>query len=126
MREIITYLNQKSHKNFKTSSKANWQLIKARLDEGYTVEEFKKLIDNKCAEWLGTEQDQYLRPETLFRPSHFESYLNQRVKGEAIRDEHGNIIEMSSRISGGTFNQFDQHDMDVREMFRRKKGAGNG
>ena len=78
--EIIDYLNQKTGKHFKSNSKATKTLILARLKEGCTVDEFKKVIDNKCYTWLGTEQEQYLRPETLFRPSHFESYLNETIK----------------------------------------------
>lgn len=76
--EIIAYLNQKTGKNFRQNTKATAKLIDARLNDGYSVDDFKKVIDNKCAEWLGTEQEQYLRPETLFSPSHFESYLNQK------------------------------------------------
>lgn len=76
--EIVGYLNTKTGKEFRHSSKATAKLIDARLNDGYSVDDFKKVIDNKCAEWLGTEQEQYLRPETLFSPSHFESYLNQK------------------------------------------------
>ena len=76
--EIVTYLNAKTGKHFKADSAANVRFINSRLQEGYTVDDFKKVIDNKTAEWKGTEQDQYLRPETLFTASHFESYLNQR------------------------------------------------
>ena len=76
--EIVTYLNTKTGKHFKADSAANVRFINSRLKEGYTVDDFKKVIDNKTAEWKGTEQDQYLRPETLFTASHFESYLNQR------------------------------------------------
>lgn len=76
--EVIKYLNQKTGKDFRHSSKATVKLVESRLKEGYTVDDFKKVIDNKTAEWKGTEQDQYLRPETLFTASHFESYLNQR------------------------------------------------
>ena len=76
--EIVAYLNAKTGKHFKRDSAANVRFINSRLKEGYTVEDFKKVIDNKTAEWKGTEQDQYLRPETLFTASHFESYLNQR------------------------------------------------
>ena len=76
--EIISYLNQKTGKDFRHNTKATVKLIEARLNDGYSVDDFKKVIDNKCAEWLGTEQEQYLRPETLFAPSHFESYLNQK------------------------------------------------
>ena len=78
--EIINYLNLKTNKNFKPNAKATQDFIKARLKDGYSIDDFKKVIDNKCYQWLGTEQEQYLRPETLFRPSHFESYLNEVVK----------------------------------------------
>ena len=78
--EIIDYLNFKTNKNYKPNSKATQDFIKARLKDGYSIDDFKKVIDNKCYQWLGTEQEQYLRPETLFRPSHFESYLNEVVK----------------------------------------------
>ena len=78
--EIINYLNLKTNKNFKPNAKATQDFIKARLKDGYSIDDFKKVIDNKCYQWLGTEQEQYLRPETLFRPSHFESYLNEVIK----------------------------------------------
>ena len=74
--EIIDYLNEKAHKSYKPNSKATMRHINARLNEGYTLSEFKQVIDNRCAAWLGTEKmEQYLRPETLFG-SKFESYLN--------------------------------------------------
>ena len=87
--EIIDYLNLKTNKNFKPNAKATQDFIKARLKDGYSIDDFKKVIDNKCEQWLGTEQQQYLRPETLFAASHFESYLNEtkvksRVKNNPI------------------------------------------
>lgn len=75
--EIINHLNQCTGKNFRSNTAATVRMIDARLNDGYTVEDFKEVIDNKVYEWKGTEQEQYLRPETLFTPSHFESYLNQ-------------------------------------------------
>lgn len=83
--EIITYLNQKTGKDFRHSSKATVRLIEARLNEGYAVDDFKKVIDNKVTEWKGTDQEQYLRPETLFSPSHFESYLNQKAVRSKVK-----------------------------------------
>lgn len=74
---IIDYLNQKAHKDFKPKSKATQQHINARLKEGFTVEDFKTVIDKKCAEWLGTDFEQYLRPSTLFGTK-FEGYLNAK------------------------------------------------
>lgn len=76
--EIIDYLNEQTGKQFRADSAGNKKHIDGRLNEGYSVEDFKKVIDNKVYEWKGTDQEQYLRPETLFAPSHFESYLNQQ------------------------------------------------
>lgn len=73
--EVIEYLNQKTGKNFKSGSKANQKHIKARFSEGFTLEDFKKVIDLKCEEWSGSQMETYLRPETLFG-NKFDSYLN--------------------------------------------------
>lgn len=73
--EIIDYLNEKAHKNYKPNSKTTRRHINARLKEGRTLSDFKQVIDNRCATWLGTDMEQYLRPETLFG-SKFEGYLN--------------------------------------------------
>lgn len=73
--EVIEYLNQKTGKKFKAGSKANQKHIKARFSEGFTLEDFKRVIDLKCEEWSGSQMEMYLRPETLFG-SKFDSYLN--------------------------------------------------
>ena len=73
--EIVDYLNEKAHKNYRSNNKATMRHINARLKEGRTLSDFKQVIDNRCATWLGTDMEQYLRPETLFG-SKFEGYLN--------------------------------------------------
>lgn len=77
--EVILYLNSKANKKFRTNTKAYIRLINARRSEGYTIADFKHVIDVKCAEWMNTDHEQYLRPDTLFAPSHFDSYLNQKI-----------------------------------------------
>lgn len=88
MAEIIDYLNSRTGRRFKASNKSTSRLISARLKDGYSVEDFKEVIDKKCVEWMEDPQMQsYLRPETLFTPAHFESYLNQSVsqkKGKGL------------------------------------------
>lgn len=76
-KEVIEYLNQKCMTKFKHTTKATQRYINARLKEGYTLEDFKKVIDIKEREWSNTSMNIYLRPETLFSPK-FESYINQR------------------------------------------------
>lgn len=78
IKEIISYLNQKAGTNYKPATKTTQKHINARLNEGYTVEDFKRVIDTKCTEWLNTDYSKYLRPETLFG-NKFESYLNTAV-----------------------------------------------
>ena len=76
--EIVDYLNEKAHKNYRSNSKTTIRHINARLKEGRTLSDFKQVIDNRCATWLGTDMEQYLRPSTLFG-SKFEDYLNARA-----------------------------------------------
>lgn len=77
-KEIIAYLNERVGKSFKESTESTRKHINGRLSEGYTVEDFKKVIDTKSQEWLGNPRmEKYLRPGTLFSPTHFEAYLNE-------------------------------------------------
>ena len=87
--EIIQHLNMRAGTKYKSNTAKTKQLINARLNEGFTLEDFKTVIDKKCVEWCGTEFEKFLRPNTLFGTK-FESYLNQNVvkpkskKGDAI------------------------------------------
>lgn len=77
-KEAVDYLNQKAGTKYKSSSKNTIKHIKARINDGYTLEDFKIVIDKKCSEWLNTDMEKYLCPETLFG-SKFEKYLNQKI-----------------------------------------------
>ena len=83
-KEIIEHLNQKSGKNYRYSSKATQKHIKARIKEGFTLEDFKRVIDWKVSKWIGTDMEQYLRPETLFGTK-FESYLNEAPATRVVK-----------------------------------------
>ena len=83
---IIEYLNLKAGTKYRASSKSTQMHVHARLEEGFTLDDFKSVIDKKCAEWIGTDFAQYLRPVTLFGAK-FESYLNAPAK---TRKTYGN------------------------------------
>ena len=76
---VIDYLNKKASTNYRASTKNTQSFINARVKEGYAVEDFKKVIDSKSREWLGTDFEKYLRPATLFGTK-FENYLNEANK----------------------------------------------
>ena len=78
-KDVINYLNQQTGKNYKSTTKKNQTVIRARTDEGFSLDDFKRVIDNKVAEWKGTNMEKYLRPETLFGTK-FEGYLNQELQ----------------------------------------------
>lgn len=79
-KEVISYLNEKIGAKYKPNSALNKRLIDARAKEGYSLDDFKKVIDNKCATWSNDpKMSKYLRPQTLFGTK-FESYLNEKVR----------------------------------------------
>lgn len=81
--EIVEYLNQAAGTSYKPNTPKTVRSIKARMKEGFTVDDFKTVIDKKVSEWAKTDMQKYLRPETLFGTK-FEGYLNQQIiKGKA-------------------------------------------
>ncbi|MBV5191131.1 conserved phage C-terminal domain-containing protein [Staphylococcus chromogenes] len=84
-RDVIDYLNQQTGKHYKPTTKKNQTVIRARTDEGFNIDDFKKVIDNKVSEWKGTDMEKYLRPETLFGTK-FEGYLNQQQSNAVDED----------------------------------------
>lgn len=82
-KEIIDYLNQRTGSKYRTGIKATNDLIAARMKEGFTVEDFKQVIDNKVATWLNDRaMNKFLRPMTLFAAKKFESYLNEKKESD--------------------------------------------
>lgn len=77
--EIIDYLNRRMGTSYKPDSKGIKSILDPRLKDGYTVEDCKAVIDNMIMAWGSDDKmRQYIRPSTLFRPSHIDSYLNYR------------------------------------------------
>jgi len=74
--QVLEYLNSKTNSSFSTQTGNNLKLIAARIDEGYSISEFKSVIDKKVIDWKGTDWERYLRPMTLFSKTKFENYLN--------------------------------------------------
>lgn len=95
--EIIEYLNIKTGSKFKATTKPYIQVIRSRLKEGYTVNDFKTVIDKKCREWKGTKLEKYLTPKTLFAPSHFDTYLNSNETA-TMTDTERKVMELNALI----------------------------
>ena len=104
--EIVKYLNQAAGTSYKPNTPKTVRSIKARMKEGFTVDNFKTVIDKKVSEWAKTDMQKYLRPETLFGTK-FEGYLNQQiVKGKA---PPGSFNRIESRnYSKADFAEFER------------------
>jgi uncharacterized phage protein (TIGR02220 family) len=74
--EIVNFLNECTGQNYKSNSKITRSYIDARLKDGFTVDDFIKVISIKSTKWLNTKFAEFLRPQTLFS-NKFESYLNE-------------------------------------------------
>lgn len=85
--EIIDFLNDCTGKSFKSSSKVATTNINARLKEGYTKDDFIKVISVKATKWMGTKFEDFLTPNTLFG-NKFESYLNENINVEKSKQEN--------------------------------------
>ena len=84
---IVDYLNEKTDSHYKATTPKTKQLVQARLKEGFSVDDFKTVIDKKTATWLNdNKMNKYLRPLTLFGTK-FEDYLNEKVKGQPDKND---------------------------------------
>ncbi len=82
---VLTYLNSKTGKRFRSNSSKNVSLIRTLFKDGYNLNDIKKVIDLKVSDWLqDTKMNEYLRPSTLFNKNHFEEYLNKTPQGHVL------------------------------------------
>lgn len=107
--EIVDYLNAKANTSYRSSTLRTRRIIKARLKEGFTVQDFKDVIDGRIAAWANDpKMSEYIRPETLFG-SKFEGYLNAskptpKSEKETKLDETFRKYDEYSRQNGYSYD----------------------
>lgn len=116
IKEVISYLNLKANKNFRSDSKIAVKNITARLNEKYTIDDFKKVIDIKCSHWLVPKKGEpdmsiYLSPDTLFG-NKFEKYLNQNASKEAIRQ----AVKREAKWNKTKEKREEKTDTEIKDM----------
>jgi len=112
---IIQYLNEKTGKKFKPTSKATQRRIKARWNEGFRVEDFVRVIDTKVADWKGSpKMSEYLRPDTLFGAK-FESYLQKAEIQPGVDNRIDTLVDMP--LNEDQFNAYHAYHSHIREHF---------
>lgn len=103
--EIVSYLNEKAGTKYRANTEATRRHIVARLNDGFSVDDFKEVIDKKCADWMGTDYQKYLRPETLFG-SKFESYLNEKKSSGGRESGDWDYIEKDGKYYDSYGNEY--------------------
>lgn len=91
---VLLYLNQKAKTHFRNTD-SNLRFIKARMESGVTYEEMCKVIDRQVETWSGTTMEKYLRPETLFNATKFETYYNSIKSGVSCVENSINVENLS-------------------------------
>lgn len=85
--EVISFLNERTQKKFQArhpNGDPTQGLVAAHglLKKGYTLANMRQVIANRCLKWRDDpKMEEFLRPETLFRPSKFTSYFGELGKG---------------------------------------------
>lgn len=75
---ILKFFNEITGRKFRLTNKSYLKAISARFKDGFTEEEMLQVIQVKTIEWKNNPvMSVHLNPETIFRPSNFEKYVNQ-------------------------------------------------
>ena len=120
---ILIYLNSKVGVMYKSSNTKTISLIKARLREGFTFDDFKNVIDKKVKSWKGTSFEQYLTPFTLFGDK-FEIYLNQKISKDYDTKNNNSYGNKKSygNVKNLKFHNFKGRDYDYDDLEKKLLG----
>lgn len=95
---VLEYMNGVLNTKYKTSTKSHIENINARLSEGHTKDDLKKVIDFKKIEWANDPRMAgYLRPQTLFQTGKFQGYL---TAANATKKQSSHNLSNKKYISG--------------------------
>jgi uncharacterized phage protein (TIGR02220 family) len=110
IKKIIDYFNQVTGQKRSCTNKEAVGLINGRIAEGHLFEDFKHVIDTKTSQWRGDpKMSQYIRPSTLFRPGHFEDYLNEPYQDPGRPNNGGGRQEgRASRVGENKYQPTDE------------------
>jgi uncharacterized phage protein (TIGR02220 family) len=84
--KITKHLNEKTGKQYQPFSKMMIKYIKERINDGYKLEQFIQVIDTKVPQWIDTDKEKYLSPDTLFC-SKMEKYVQEKIRKKKAFDK---------------------------------------
>lgn len=129
---VIDNLNSLANKKYKSTTNKTKSLIDARLNEGFTEEDFYKVIDIKVKAWKGTDMDRFLRPETLFGPK-FEGYLNEsevannnksNSSNKKGQQAAGQVVTKFHNYGNEHYKNYEEDELEKKLLDMQKKKRG--
>lgn len=115
---ILTDLNERTKSRFQATDKAT-HLIVTLLKKGYSVEDFQRVHEVKCGQWLGNDKMEHcLRPSTLYAPSHFDEYLAEWWKQDRERKE---LQQKRQQASVGRYQGTENREQELQRAERDAK-----
>lgn len=119
---IIEDLNKTINANYKSSSEKTKDIIKARWNEGFRLEDFKTVHRKKSIEWgVDDKMRPFLRPLTLYGPK-FESYLNQPEK--LSHKQADRYFPSGKKMSKSDIEYSELLEREEKEEEERRKNEG--
>ncbi|HCI6397491.1 conserved phage C-terminal domain-containing protein [Klebsiella variicola] len=121
-KQVLSHLNQTTGSRFQVCA-TSLEHIRARLREGFTVAEMALVVDYKNEDWKDSEQEEYLRPTTLFIPKNFPGYLKRAGnwdKAGRPAKKNGKWEKGANSSTSASFNQDAGVDIAERDLAWRR------
>jgi uncharacterized phage protein (TIGR02220 family) len=93
---VITQFNKIADKGYRAKTESYRNKIRGRFNDGYSKDDMLAVIRHKLTDWKGTKHEKYLTPDTLFRPGHFDRYLNEIPADRKKAMDEGTLLHVES------------------------------
>ena len=120
--EIMIYFNKVTGKKYNLKTNSYREHLRARIADGYTADQMKAVITFKHRMWIGDpKMKKFITPDTLFRPGHFDRYLNEIPENEQKAMGDGTMIDVIDASGNMMLITLDQFNRAEKGYFTKYK-----
>jgi len=116
--DIVQEFNKITGKSYRSKTESYRSKIRGRFNDGYTREDMLAVIRHKQRDWVGTKHEKFLTPDTIFRPGHFDRYLNEIPKDTKRAMDEGSLIKVRNIYGHQSFITQQQFDAAEAGFFK--------
>lgn len=123
-RSALYWLNENAGVKYREVD-SNLKLISARLSEPeVTLSGVQQMIERQVALWRGTDMEKYIRPETLFNKTKFDSYYANRNSKIIERGDPRRVDRAKGTLNEGVSKQYDLRKVQAARAFQDAQRPG--